>query len=208
MSLKQHIIDSLEHSPEHLALCCSRCNTRPFTSSLAKQQHTSDSHAGVDVATPNGAPLNTAPTRTPAPGPSPLDEFFEAYPSFLYDPDLTPSNSLRNLIRHLGRSNDGYNAMEARARYHEAFRAEVAARFGNGTSLETWHKVLSKTHVNITDVVQWCRTEGRHHVVVFRTVRELINYSVNNKKIYPKAELKAGGVSNAVLRHLLRHFFS
>jgi hypothetical protein len=139
--LKQHIIDSLEHSPEHLALCCLRCNTRPFTSSLAKQQHTSDSHAGVDVAIPNGAPLNTAPTHNPAPGPSPLGEFFESYPTFQYNPDLAPSTSLRNLIRHLGRGNDGYDAMEARARYHEAFRAEVATRFGNGSSLETWHKV-------------------------------------------------------------------
>jgi hypothetical protein len=139
--LKQHILDSLEHSPEHLALCCLRCNTRPFTSSLAKQQHTSDSHAGMDDALPSGAPPNTAPARTPAPGPSLLDEFFEAYPSFQYDPNLTPSTSLRNLIRHLGRSNDGYDALEARARYHEAFTAEVAVRFGNGASLEAWHKV-------------------------------------------------------------------
>ena len=37
--LKQHILASSEHSPEHLALSCRRCNCKVFTSATSKQQH-------------------------------------------------------------------------------------------------------------------------------------------------------------------------
>ncbi|KAG7120556.1 hypothetical protein HYQ44_005052 [Verticillium longisporum] len=37
--LKQHVTDSILHSPDHLTLCCLRCTSKPFTTKLARQQH-------------------------------------------------------------------------------------------------------------------------------------------------------------------------
>ena len=57
-------------------------------------------------------------------------------------------------------------------------------------------------HVNIIDLIQWGRSGGKY-VQIFRTVKELSDYSYDSRKIYSKQavdELEAG----AVLKHLLR----
>lgn len=56
-------------------------------------------------------------------------------------------------------------------------------------------------HINIVDLIQWAREEEEVKVKIFRTIRELSNYSYNTGKIYHKDQLGAG----VVLRHLLRH---
>lgn len=57
-------------------------------------------------------------------------------------------------------------------------------------------------HVNIIDLIEWGRCGGKY-VEVFRTVKDLSDYSYDSQKIYSKEavdKLEAG----AVLKHLLR----
>jgi hypothetical protein len=61
--------------------------------------------------------------------------------------------------------------------------------------------VVKKKHVNIVDLIQWAREREIGQVKIFRTVKELSEYSYEEGKIYTKDQLGQG----AVLRYLLRH---
>ena len=62
------------------------------------------------------------------------------------------------------------------------------------------NKVIRGLHVNIVDLIEWARRGETGKVQIFRTVKELSDYSYQNNKIYRKNQLGAG----AVLSHLLR----
>jgi hypothetical protein len=65
---------------------------------------------------------------------------------------------------------------------------------------ETLDKAIRGRHVNIVDLIQWARKGERGKVHIFRTVKELSDYSYQNHKIYRRDQRDAG----AVLSHLLR----
>jgi len=56
-------------------------------------------------------------------------------------------------------------------------------------------------HVNIVDLLQWAREREVGQVRIFKTVKELSEYSYEERKIYRKDQSEQG----VVLRHLLRH---
>jgi hypothetical protein len=61
-------------------------------------------------------------------------------------------------------------------------------------------QVIHGRHVNIVDLIQWARKGETGEVQIFRTVKELSDYSYDNNKIYRRDKLGKG----AVLTHLLR----
>jgi hypothetical protein len=61
-------------------------------------------------------------------------------------------------------------------------------------------KVIQGRHVNMVDLIEWARRGETGQVQIFRTVKELSDYSYQNDKIYRRGQLGAG----VVLSHLLR----
>jgi hypothetical protein len=61
-------------------------------------------------------------------------------------------------------------------------------------------KAIRDRHVNIVDLIEWARKGERGRVQIFKTVKELSDYSYLNSKIYHRDQQDAG----AVLSHLLR----
>jgi hypothetical protein len=59
---------------------------------------------------------------------------------------------------------------------------------------------VQNRHVNIVDLIQWAREREEGHVPIFKSVKELAEYSFAEGKIYRKDQIKQG----VVLKHLLR----
>jgi hypothetical protein len=87
------------------------------------------------------APVSTLNEPTLAHSHSPIDEFFESFPSFKYDPSLTPSTSYMDLQKHqkwLPKSPESEENWEA---YQRALRRELSRWFGADDDLEAWHSL-------------------------------------------------------------------
>ncbi|KAF1963906.1 hypothetical protein BU23DRAFT_440867, partial [Bimuria novae-zelandiae CBS 107.79] len=74
------------------------------------------------------------------------------------------------------------------------------------TSCESCEKAVRNYHVNLIDLIHWGRNGGQR-VKIFHTVRELRDYSVENKKIFKNTLKEASEGGGVVLRHLLRHLW-
>ena len=59
-------------------------------------------------------------------------------------------------------------------------------------------QIVKSKHVNLVDLVDARNTNKK--VKIFPSVHALRNYTLKNKKIFPKKSAKAGGL----LKHLLR----
>ncbi|KAL9117230.1 MAG: hypothetical protein Q9187_006235 [Circinaria calcarea] len=155
----------------------------------------------------------------------PLDNFFHSHHSFHYDASTPPAISFESLQSHLQKrhkwSRGGPECKELWHRYQTALTQEFNLWFGVEDDLNAWHSLCRAVritplpttcelcrssvrgrHVNIIDLIEWGRSGGKY-VRIFRTVKELSDYSYDSRKIYSKQavdELEAG----AVLKHLLR----
>ncbi|KAI4151903.1 MAG: hypothetical protein LQ341_000817 [Variospora aurantia] len=161
----------------------------------------------------------------PSTNDGPLDNFFHTYHSFHYDACIPPAISFESLQTHLQKrhkwSRKGPECKELWHRYQAALTQEFNLWFGVEDDLDAWHSLCRAVritplpttnelcrlsvrgrHVNIIDLIEWGRSGGKH-VRIFRTVKELSDYSYTSQKIYSKQavdELEAG----AVLKYLLR----
>ncbi|KAL8653158.1 MAG: hypothetical protein Q9210_002259 [Variospora velana] len=161
----------------------------------------------------------------PSTNDGPLDNFFHTYHSFHYDAGIPPAISFESLQTHLQKrhkwSRKGPECKELWHHYQAALTQEFNLWFGFEDDLDAWHSLCRAVritplpttnelcrlsvrgrHVNIIDLIEWGRSGGKH-VQIFRTVKELSDYSYNSQKIYSKQavdEMEAG----AVLKHLLR----
>ncbi|CAG8949873.1 hypothetical protein HYFRA_00004201 [Hymenoscyphus fraxineus] len=180
------------------------------------------------IPVPNDQVIQKIIHTVSTPHSGPLDSFFGSFIGFLYDVSLPPSDSFR-LLRYRGGSWHHWNpnTYETRKeyenelweRYQAALTSEFNMWFGTEDDINAWHSLcravsihplpttcnmcrikVRSTHVNIVDLIQWGRTGESGKVVIFKTVKELSEYSYKEMKIYQKDQLGQG----AVLRHLLR----
>jgi hypothetical protein len=61
-------------------------------------------------------------------------------------------------------------------------------------------QVISGRHVNIVDLIHWARNGEMEWVQIFRTLKELSDYSYDHNKIYGRDQIGKG----EVLQYLLR----
>ncbi len=66
-------------------------------------------------------------------------------------------------------------------------------------SFFVWPQVVLKKHVNLVDLVEGDKKE----VHIFRTEKELSEYTRETGKFFPKEDAADGGVLRALRRHIL-----
>ncbi|KAJ6037159.1 hypothetical protein N7540_001438 [Penicillium herquei] len=123
-ALDDHLQNSKAHPITHK---CEPCN-RTFKNQDALNQHLRDAQAH-------------APS-------TPLDIFFKRYPSFPYDPKISPSESWKRLKSHFGWKRTEPQTVEARILYHEALEEEVRLWFGSEDDIESWHNLSRAVGIN------------------------------------------------------------
>lgn len=115
-ALEQHL-NSRIHAP---SFKCETCD-RPFNSKKALEQHLHHSR------------VHRQDTETP------LDAFFRTFPTFDYDPALTPSVSYAKLQKHERWWRGDPESKKAWARYQDALERELHLWFGAEDDLTAWH---------------------------------------------------------------------
>ena len=70
---------------------------------------------------------------------SPVDQFFQSYPSFEYDRSLPPSESFNRLRRHQRWRRAGPESDEAWNQYQKALKEEFQLWYGAEDDLGAWH---------------------------------------------------------------------
>lgn len=63
-------------------------------------------------------------------------------------------------------------------------------------------QIMLATHVNLCDLLDSTGREGGGRVRVFGSVKELREYTLNTRKIFPKEEAYAGGLLKFLLREI------
>ncbi len=116
-ALQQHIQNSPAHAP---SFDCNNCN-RSFSSEGALQQHLRDS------------PIHQQDKGTP------LDVFFQSFPTFDYNPSLPPATSYANLQRHEGWDRGSSESSNAWDGYQNALQSELQMWYGAEDDLTAWH---------------------------------------------------------------------
>jgi len=145
-ALDQHLRDSPAHAP---SFDCESCN-RSFGSEEALNQHLRDSpvHApsfecetcdrsfGSDEALEQHLRNSRIHQRDPE---TPLDIFFRSFPTFDYDPSLSPATSYANLREHEGWRRGDTASDDAWNRYQDALESELRMWYGAENDLAAWH---------------------------------------------------------------------
>ncbi|KAL3462795.1 hypothetical protein BJX64DRAFT_288006 [Aspergillus heterothallicus] len=154
----------------------------------------------------------------PAQGNDEIDAFFALYPRFTYQ---RQEPIYRELFRMFGEFNwerDDPRRDEAWENFRIAVIQAFNSTFGSDAEdLATWQRIcrcleiapipnqltgareaVSRTHVNLVDLLQCVRTGNR--VQTFRNLEELQSYTISTRRYFPKEEAYEGGL----LRYLLR----
>lgn len=94
----------------------------------------------------NNITLAQSPQSSPEPENSisvrhatPIDRFFESFPSFRYNSSLMPSTSYNRLLKHHGWQEKSLECKEAWELYQDALREEFHLWFGLDDDLDAWH---------------------------------------------------------------------
>jgi uncharacterized protein YlaI len=145
-ALRQH----LRNSPAH-AFDCDDCDLA-FDSEEALQQHLRDSPAhSFDCKTCDRSFSNKEALEqhlrasrihqqdTESPTETPLDVFFRSFPTFNYDPSLSPATSYGNLQRQEGWRRNRAASDDAWNRYQDALQRELHLWYGAENDLTAWH---------------------------------------------------------------------
>lgn len=131
--VSQDALDShLQYTSAHTQIFkCNPCN-RSFIDRAALKSHKQNSkaHAGEPH---NARPLIHRSRSTP------IDKFFAQYPSFRYDPNLSPSVSYAKLVSFYYWDRKDPEARAARRKYQDALEDEVRLWFGSKSDLASWH---------------------------------------------------------------------
>ncbi|KAJ5857282.1 hypothetical protein N7455_008176 [Penicillium solitum] len=205
IALDNHVQDSPAHTSTHE---CEPCN-RTFGSKEALDQHIQYSKAHI------------------APPSTPLDEFFQSFAGFSYNPKLPPSESYAQLKRFYRWRQYDPEDKEAWGEYQSSLEAEVKMWFGAEDDLGAWHSLcraigieplpvtckqavnaVRGVFVNIVDLIAWARSGSTNNRVQrFSSLEKLRKYTKKTNKIFQNNLDEGDDDGNVVLRHLLRFIF-
>ncbi|KAI0040137.1 hypothetical protein FA95DRAFT_1566638 [Auriscalpium vulgare] len=162
---------------------------------------------------------NSEPQVAP-PKRSPLEAFFGRFPGFDYQPSRSPSTELYRLSKQRGWVRGSHQSRQAYNDYKDALTKEFEAIYGtDANDIHSWlllcevleirpppeglfacRSAVRATHVNIVDLVE---SKGKTSVVKFETEAELSAYTRRTSKFFPRHRVRAGGVLELLLRHIL-----
>ena len=131
-ALGQHLQDSLVHAP---SFDCETCD-RSFDSDEALEQHLQKSR--IHQQDPD----------------TPLDIFFRSFPTFDYDPSLSPATSYANLRAHARWRHGSAASDEAWNRYQDGLESELRMWYGAEDDLVAWHALCRA--IGIKPLPQTC----------------------------------------------------
>jgi hypothetical protein len=94
--------------------------------------------------------VNPPSVDNPVPGlnRSPINQFFASFPTFDYDPSITPSASYELLQKHHKWRRNRIESMENWERYQHALRKEFGLWYGAEDDLEAWHSLCRAIGLN------------------------------------------------------------
>jgi hypothetical protein len=150
---------------------------------------------------------------------TPLERFFSKYPNFQFQPLNSPVvefDRLCKLHRWKRRNTERELAHEA---FQIAMKMEFDDLYGSDVhDIKNWHKLchvlrispvpdtlrecraaVVKKHVNLVDLVHGSKVEVR----IFKTEKQLSEYTIATGKFFPKESAKDGGVLRALRRQIL-----
>ncbi|KAI0263440.1 hypothetical protein BC834DRAFT_957760 [Gloeopeniophorella convolvens] len=149
-----------------------------------------------------------------------LQQFFEQYPEFDYNPEEVPLSEFHRMCRAFGWGSSYHPEKNAaREEFNAAMKDEFNSLYGSDEKdIRNWeklchvlsiepvpktlsacrHAVLEK-HVNLVDLVQ----APTRHVRLFPTEKALSEYTLEKNRIFPKEDARDGGVLRALRRHIL-----
>ncbi|KAG9626993.1 hypothetical protein KCV03_g10229, partial [Aureobasidium melanogenum] len=154
-----------------------------------------------------------------------LDEFFAQYPSFSYNRNVSSTQEFRRMRKQFNwvKNDRGKYPPESKAAWY-SFRVAMVQTFNGtfGTDTEdrrAWMRIGARlnivplprklhdlrqqvmlTHVNLCDMLDAERS-GRQ-VEIFATEADLVKYTRENHRYFPKEEAYAGGLLKYLLREI------
>ncbi|KAI9446047.1 hypothetical protein H4582DRAFT_1843320 [Lactarius indigo] len=149
---------------------------------------------------------------------TPLEKFFSRYPEFLFQPSNSLVKEFDRLCKEYRWKKKSPSWEAAREQFRSAMKKEFDHRYGTDVrDINNWLKLcfvlridpapdtlwkcrtaVLGTHVNLVDLVHG----SKENVQIFKTEKELSEYTIKTEKYFPKATAKDGGVLRALLRHI------
>ncbi|KDR71048.1 hypothetical protein GALMADRAFT_254207 [Galerina marginata CBS 339.88] len=167
---------------------------------------------------PNPPPLKSVSPQLANDGP--LSQFFsQHYPSFIHKPNNVPTHEFSRLCWAMDLEPHTDERTEAYDDFTDALTQEFNLTFGTDVdsitswqalcarigispipeTLEECRQVVMSTHVNLVDL-----TTKSCAIEIFNSVKQLSEYTIDSRKIFPSHSAHAG----SLLRFLLRHIFN
>ena len=146
------LVQHLRHSPKHnSSFDCEDCD-RSFNSEEALSRHLRDSPVHVTTfdcetcvrsfGSEEALKQHLRDSRThQQETETPLDVFFRSFPSFDYDPSLSPATSYAKLQKHERWQRGDAASKDAWNRYQDALESELRMWFGAEDDLVAWHSL-------------------------------------------------------------------
>ncbi|KAH9071087.1 hypothetical protein EDB83DRAFT_2366461 [Lactarius deliciosus] len=139
---------------------------------------------------------------------TPLENFFSQYPNFQPEPSNSPVAEFDRLCK----------AEAAREEFHSAMKKEFDKLYGSDEKdINNWLKLcfvlridpapdtlrncrnaVLRKHVNLVDLVRGSKKE----VQIFKTEKELREYTIATRKYFPREDAQDGGVLRALRRRI------
>ncbi|KAK2462693.1 hypothetical protein APHAL10511_005309 [Amanita phalloides] len=150
-----------------------------------------------------------------------LFAFFAEYSDFNYDPRAPVLDEFHRLVRVYQWKPESKERKEARTRFSAAMGRQFSSFYGTRVDdLAAWQalclalgvdpvpetvdecrKIIKSTHVNLVDFID-TRLTGVP-VKTFETEEKLREYTLENRKFFPKQSAKESGVLKYLLREIL-----
>jgi hypothetical protein len=124
------------------------------------------------------APASKLNRPTLARSESPIDQFFESFPSFKYSSSLLPSTSYKHLQKHQKWLPGSPESKENWERYQSSLRHELDLRYSAEDDLNAWHPLcraiginpLPATCVECEKVCAYLRTPGANLQMLIQVI--------------------------------------
>ncbi|KAK3045394.1 hypothetical protein LTR09_012994 [Extremus antarcticus] len=154
-----------------------------------------------------------------------IDDFFAQYPSFSHDrANSSPREFYRMCDQFQWKKRQDNACQPARKEAWEKFRVamvvEFNSRFGTDaedvfswkgiceflqmnpmpSGVESMRKAVINTHINLTDMLD-SKRRGEA-ISIFKTQDELVEYTVEEGRYFPKEDAYAGGLLKYLLREI------